>query len=347
MSFQTRKYPLTDFERDKRLEQICNEGFLSVKCTRLFTILHNNYQVPIRIDASDYEMQYRDLVVFSRGKTLRAEMDAIAFLWNATWELTKKKEYLFAIDSLWEGGIYNHSNNTKADFAEAFINDSDNLSERLHNKLFSKENANLPPDKAGLSADQLPDIMYKQLLGIANIDHQTATSKLPEGHIVQKPASVPKSQIRVWLSQNPKKGYNTYNIKLFGGSFSSSMTVSDVKKKQKEYNNSKINEKYLPIYRTERNQISQKDKVRVPELKQSVEIHMQRAYLPDILKHLAERYNIPLVGNNRINLPQKCNVDIPKMPLYQVLDELTKLYSDTEWEWREMGMLVVRKKRPF
>jgi hypothetical protein len=30
------------------------------------------------------------------------------------------------------------------------------------------------------------------------------------------------------------------------------------------------------------------------------------------------------------------------MPLGQALDELTRIYPDTEWEWRKYGFLVVR-----
>jgi hypothetical protein len=344
MKIQIKK-ALTDFETDKRLNQIFIQNYLSVKCTRLFTTIHNNYQVPIRISAEDIEMSMRDIVFYGKGKSLRVGMDAIACLWNATWELDIKKEYLFSVDPLWEGKIYNHGNNSEADLAEAFINDADNLPKNLRDKLYSPSNSNDYPQKSGLSADQIPDAMYQQLLDIANIKHNASVVGLPKNSYIKSPSSIPRDKVRTWLIKDPKKSYNTYNMKIFGGEFSISMTVSDVKKKKKEHDNAKKNGKNFTVYRTERNEVSHKEAEKILELKQLVEIHMQYAYLPDVLKYLAEKYNVPLVGHNRSLLPQRINkVDIPKMPLHQVLDHLTTLYGNTEWEWREMGMLVVRKK---
>jgi hypothetical protein len=346
MAYQTKKTSVEILDKDERLQQIFRSGFQSIKCVRLFTLIHQDCQVPIRIRTENPEIQTLDMVIFSKNKPLHASMDAIACLWNGTWSLTPKKEYLFDIDPLWEGKIYN-ADQAQADFGEAFINAIDDLPASLKDKLYKPFAPGDNPKNAGVSMDQLPNAMYQQLLGIANIDHDHAVANARPGTHSISPSNVPKNQFRAWVSTDPKRGFNTYTITMHSPEFASSMTISDVKKREKENADAKSAGKEQTVYRTQKNEVSAQDATHVSELKQIVEIHLAGAYLPDVLKYLAETYGISLVGHNRSLLPQRCNVDIPKMPLHQALDRLTRLYKDTEWEWRKRGMLVVRKKKLF
>lgn len=96
------------------------------------------------------------------------------------------------------------------------------------------------------------------------------------------------------------------------------------------------------LYVPKRFEVSPEQAKRLPTLKRLVILDGQNVTFPDVLLLLYKQYGIPFISDPKTAMRQRADVHLSSMPLGEALDHLTKIYKDTEWEWRKYNILVVR-----
>jgi accessory colonization factor AcfC len=62
----------------------------------------------------------------------------------------------------------------------------------------------------------------------------------------------------------------------------------------------------------------------------------------DVIKYLHDTLDFSCVCEPKQIAPQSANINISAMPVWKFMDTITEIYTDTEWEYRKSGVIVVR-----
>lgn len=167
------------------------------------------------------------------------------------------------------------------------------------------------------------------------------------------PHSLPYPSGRLALStlmlQRQTRGdINLYRITVQGPGQSTSFKINDYEYRQQQQDAERRKRERAgelsPLYVPTAFEIPNAQAKKRPELKKVVQLDLDRATLVQTLIQLHEKYDIPFVTDPPPlrEKAQRVDIHLGPMPLGEVLDKLTQLYKDTEWEWRKYGFLVVR-----
>jgi hypothetical protein len=264
---------------------------------------------------------------------LSALMDAIAALDELRW---KKKETGYELVQSFYTGT-----------------ESDDPLNSLYNREGMKmihEFLKLPKEtrdllKSGMSLSQLPEKMYPPMFNTVNAQYNSERTK-PGESIDAKPSDFSRERIRIYVEEVESDGnFNQYKVQYSAPGMSAGYTVSDYAEKRETHDREKAknnDDPAFPLYEAISSEVPPSKARQQKELNRLVKIELRGVQFPEVLASLAEKYSVPFVCNVPLMMPQKATVRLAEMPLYRALDRLTRIYDETEWEWRRLGFIVVR-----
>jgi hypothetical protein len=165
-----------------------------------------------------------------------------------------------------------------------------------------------------------------------------ALATFPDSGLDVPRAELATSRVRVKASKEPF-GINELFIAIRTEKDSYGALFNDSKK---VIESGSIKVESPTLYDTRRYKISEKEYPKIKELNQIVSLKGKDMYMENVLKYLHETKGISCVTEVKQFINQRVDIDIPAMPLWKFMDTITKLYKDTEWEYRKSGVIIVR-----
>ena len=107
--------------------------------------------------------------------------------------------------------------------------------------------------------------------------------------------------------------------------------------------------KSATVYAMKAFELTQEEAKKLPILKQMVYLKASKITLPEALQSLCVSCGVPYtVGTGQKARLPAADINLPPMPLGDALDRLTEIYEDNEWEYRKLGVVVMRRaKKPY
>lgn len=320
----------TDFETDKRLNTPLSIALLKCSHADIWTRLDRRTGVAIEREESARELDDSSVAIAGNQTSARALMDAIAARILARWEKTERNGYRFLTSQNERDFTYSAKDEWEEERFKAGAE-------------FLREMKKLPPDEqaAILSGkpypvSELPNTMQQPLRTMLEALYQSNEAK---GFGNGEPPRLP-SEATLTIERKSAKGFDRFAFSFGNGaSPGGSFRINNYDEKKKERLAVKGKEDtYTPV----RYEIKPESAKKLPALKRLVSINLQDVTYPEVLKQLNAKYGVAFVSDPKVSMPHKADVVLTSMPLGDLLDELTKLYPGTEWEWRKYGFLVVR-----
>jgi hypothetical protein len=265
-------------------------------------------------------------------------MDALSALQENRWR--KSKDGYEFIKTFYSGiqGFNDSRNEARNTEALRFIDDFNKLPSLLQKKFSDEEGALL---------SEMPESMYKPILNILNTQISKASETLKPGESLDNGIEDAKrDKIRVTLKkEDGDENLYQYRMGYVAPGFSSSFSVSDFERKVAEHEKVKFATNSNPnhdIYESINFEFPKSAYRTIRELQKIVSVSERKATLVDVMSKLNKEYNINYVVDCKDLFPQTANVRFQNVPLHRAMDILTRVYADTEWEWRKLGFIVVR-----
>lgn len=326
----------TLFATDKRLNAPLTLTNAAMTNRRLLAEIRRATNTPITADESPTDIRDSSVSITLSDAPARAVMDALASLLSGRWERTAKNGYRLV--------------NSGKEADEAFLPKNDYQRERFQAGMELLNGLNQLPlnEQEKVYSGQLcavsalPEVL-QQNLGRMVIALQEEYS--PKGIRTFPPASIATAQFR--LERKRRDGFNSFWITVRAdGVGSSGFRFNDyAARKADRESNARLHQQkgsLDPFYQPENYIVSRSEAKRRPELQRTIELTAKKVTFPEAMKLLHQRYGINFVSDSARYMRQRADVELRTISLGQAMDKLTKLYKDTEWEWRKLGVIVIR-----
>lgn len=267
---------------------------------------------------------------------LHAVLDGVSALEELRWERNPAGYEL--IETFYMGPVYlDSAQEYQNQQATSIINDFSKLSKAEKDKLKTD----------GCQLSSLPYSFYPPIYNSIKSEIEKESAKLAPGESIAVTVSdLTRDKIRIYISEMPTQGdVKAYNIKYVANGISSSYRVNDYPAKkiahESERDKNNDDESYA-FYESVNFELSPSKARLEKKLNEHVEISLKNATLSEVLKLLNEKYTISFVCDTARKNDFRASVRLEEMALSRALDRLTRIFPDTEWEWRRQGLLIVR-----
>ncbi|HZP82198.1 MAG TPA: hypothetical protein VFB21_11205 [Chthonomonadaceae bacterium] len=196
-----------------------------------------------------------------------------------------------------------------------------------------------PPESNGIPFNSLPPNLQNTVRGMLDAHLQFADEiNLP---IRFAKESVPSSVIRFDV-HNPQEGFTAYDVTLFDGTTSQSMSFCIFTDSDEGYQIVPTSQlpKSTIWYGAQEDAASRREAVASdPRLKQKVTMEIQRADIGEVLRLLAQAANIDFAAQHPGLNATRHSFACKQMPLKDVLDRIAALFHYT-WGRRKSGVFM-------
>lgn len=325
----------TRFETDSRLDRRISMSPRSATHSRLWAMLWRRSGAQIECDAAAREVADSPLAIAANDVSVRSLMDAIAALVDARWKHTERKTYLLMVgedeldqvflpNSAWERERFSAGR----PFLDA-LNDMPAPERQAIESGSNRQFSDLPSNLQQPIADMLDSLSREY-------------RNKGAGETVS-PSNLARCSVRI--QRKPASGFNRIFVTVTDpGVVTSGWRLNDYEERKVagEGTDQARSGVAQDIYSARTGRSNSGEAKSVPQLKKRISIDLTNATFPRVLKHLNEAYGVSFVCDAEQFMPQRVNVRIVNTTMAEALDALVKLYKGTEWEWRKMGVLVVR-----
>lgn len=327
------------FEKDSRLNAPMTIQSASYMHLRLWRAIARTTKVPIDREQNAMELDTDPVALAGKDVPARALMDAAAARILARWERTEKKGYRLLVPQAEMDRGYGASNEYERErfrAGRAFI--------RALMALPAEERSRMESGQS-VPFTSLPSDMQ---MAVTEMLQSLARQAQVTGWTVFPVARVAEAEFR--LERKPSSEFNRLWLQLKVPGQDVGFRINDYEEKKQE-RAGKARQKWQQmgepdgLYIPEKFEVSQEAAKRLPALKRVVQIDAEGATFPKVLWLLHEKYGIAFLSDPKRTMPQRADVHLPPMPLGEALDKLTKIYKDTEWEYRKLGFIIVRGPR--
>ena len=330
------KQATTQFERDQRLEVRISIASKTDWSLRIWGALTGKTGVRIECDDAAAEIADGTLAVGLRSVSARSIMDAMAALFGAKWSYTQRKTYILLVGN--------------REMLETFAPKGEREIERFTaGKPFLHSLESMSPEqKSALESgrsvpfNSLPQDMQSSVSAMLGSLAQEYREK-GKGDTVSVDAL---SQAAFRLDRKPAAGFNRLFLTVkVPGVGSTGWRLNDYEDQLKAREQARTSRRAGELeneYDAKRFELSHEEAKCLPEFQRKVELDIRDSTFPRVLQKLNEDYRLPFVSDPEQLMPQRADVMITSTTLGDALDRLAAIYKDTEWEWRRMGVLVIR-----
>jgi hypothetical protein len=316
------------FEEDSRLKIKVNENRLRVSYLTLLKKLTKETTAPLHFTEASSEFKTQSLAIGCNKSSAFELMDAIAALYLLQWDTDGKKGYRLLPPQNEQDFVLKPQDDferERFEASEAFLN---------HLKDAPKPLRAMIASGAFLPIKELPKNLRDDVEDMITALNKT---KIKRGGTVWNMNQLPNALIG--LINNPKENYTNYEFTItIPGIRATGFRYNDYMQRRAEAVRAKSGTGV--VYNTLSNCIKREEAVQSPYLKRRVSISIQNGTLPEVLKALHEKYDIPFVSQANDGLPERTSIKLTNMPLADALDMLKKNYKDTDWEYRKTGYIL-------
>jgi hypothetical protein len=342
MIFQNKEdNKILDLSKELNLQKRINLEYSIVNFGQIYTRVERDTKIHLY---SDYEMyNTTPLAVFFKNDEVYKVMDAIASLFLSRWAKKypeKNTRDPIKYTMLYEGERMiwvpeSKEEILRSEAATPFINGyltiDSGLKERLNDRMALVGNKDNGLPMQDLSAEMQKSI--RNMLGVRRIVNPNER-EIPE-------AEISKSRVIVKYERKPFGIHELYvTVNTEKGSYSSLYSNS-----RKVFESGAIKTETPTLYDTRRFRLPNKEYPKIKELNQIISLKRDNIYMINVVKHIHDSLGISCVTEIKDFIPQIANVNISAMPVWKFMDAVTKVYTDTEWEYRKSGVIVVRGPR--
>lgn len=324
----------TRFEIDNKLDIHLTELPINIKMSQFRRTIQEKARTEIVIESNDLKLL--DFYFGCSNMSIRSAMDGVASLILAEWQDNKTGGYTLLENSDSSKFVYSVTNDAfkkeRNDAALQLVNDISKLNNDLKNQINSPN---------GISLDQVPNHIYNDMMKVMQPIESKAKAELKPNESITPATSISKDKFSISISRKDVgSNFDAFKLSYKSPFWTGSFTTSNFDLKYPSNINSSKNQTIS--YSTKEHKMSKKSSINSPAANIQVEINTKNETLPGILKYLNNKYNISFVSDSRRFLNQRADINLPRMPLHKALDIITTRYSNTEWELRESGFLIIR-----
>lgn len=323
---------------DSRLDKKISNSRKESTFLGIYQLIDQFTRVKIEREQGAKEYDDRAITVGFESVPARAVMDALAASLLARWERIPNKGYRLLVSTAELDLVYRDNTHYEKDrnkHSARFIQGIESLPTDTQARLMSGEYSRI---------SNLPEPMQQSLLGIMETwATQTAETGRPSKTLPL--LEIPQGEIEIH-SRNAT-GFKKLFLRVrtaSSGDFGFSITNYHAKKEERLNAKTKLGEP-SPIYVPDKLEITHKEAKELPVLKQLITLKLSNATLPETLRTLHAKYKIPFLCDIDKTDPLRKDIDVVDLPLGDFLDELTKTYEGSEWEWRPYQFLVMRNDK--
>lgn len=327
------------FETDKRLLLIINDIPSNLSVVNFCQIARTQSQIKFSAE----ENEIKNIVFFTGCSkiTLKSLMDAISSSLELQWAYSEKNGYKLIDRNDAGESVFGLKNDPfrkeRSDLGMQFIDESKNLSENVLLRLQSPQ---------GITAKELPSNVFKPILKSIQMRQDQVRKTLNPGESVTPIENIPLDKIKISVQKQTTSGdFDAYKINTQHPAGGGSFLATNYGKKldQKRLEREKMPSSWIdPIYTPIKFSVKRKDYEKIPLLQKNVSFEIKKSKITDIMQYIYKNYNVNFLCDDRRLWKQVADVRIAPMPLYKALDKIASVYQETEWEWRESGMLIFR-----
>jgi hypothetical protein len=329
-------------EKESSLQRKITLETSTIVFPEAFKRCYKQNKVLLEIGQSKEELNRAEICCYVKNDYTYRLMDGIATLYLMRWEKKTAEKY-----ALLERIRFSHEGLNKdlakeiQDYNEAgrpFLQGYNKLPTDIQEKMRNIPAGHWTP---GYSVRNLPPAMVQSLIKMAQVGN---AERLQASGLAIGDWEVNDGSIKVKNSIDGN-GVQTQSIEIEGkysksGMFTTGWSISNGDDALKT---GAISQDSNKVYA-----VSKKDEF--PRNRYSKEILLQvnasvvgnNLYITDVIKQIHDKIGISFISNTRKHINIRKNINYGSMPLYQLMDKVMDLFEGCEWEYRKVGVIVVR-----
>jgi hypothetical protein len=307
---------------------------ISITHSRLWGLISGAAKVGIEREQGAAEFDLAPVAVGGRTVTARALMDALAARAMVRWEHTERNGYRLLVPR------------AELDFVYVPHNEHERERSRLGEGVIDYLNGLPAADQGRLRTglktpfSGLPPAIRNLVEGM--LETRAAENRERGGGPTVYGGDL--STASVGFQREAATGFSSFWVSVrVPGLGSSGFTINDYGRQQMA-REAERRKGVGPddLYEPRKFEVTREAAKLLPELMQKVDFNAGKVAFPEAMAMLHQKYGIAYVSDPVRAMPQRAEVRLAGMTLGDALDTLCKTFTETEWEWRKYGFVVIR-----
>jgi hypothetical protein len=329
-------------EKESVLQRKVTLEYSIITFPEIFKKCYKQAHISLIIGQSEDEFNRAEICCYVKDDYTYRLMDGIATLYLMRWEKKDTEKYVLLerIRSSTDGFSKDLAKEIQ-DYNEAgkpFLQGYNKLPTDIQEKMRNIPVGHWTP---GYPVKNLPPAMIESLVQMAQVGN---SDKAQASRPIIGDWEVKNGSVKVKNSID-RNGIQNQSIQIEGkfrdiGMFTSGWSISNVDHALKSGTTSQSNDKIYAV--------AKKDEF--PRSKYSQEEFLQKRasvvgnglYITDAIKQIHDQTGISFISDTKKYIKIRKDINLGPMQIYTLMDKLMTLYTGCEWEYRKLGVLVVR-----